>query len=212
MVMYLQDGEVNHGDEGRAVRFEKKMLDWRRDIVGGSKVVTRKEMFTDMCQVENGVKGYWCEGVRCLCARTHWVLQASESFCWDCMHDPCACSTMLVWDKTEEAYYRFFLSCDGKTKKNIWMSKPNGTMATINYKRGEKKRKEREEKEKEEENCAENQNNALNCGYCCHQHAKVAKMEHEESKKQKKQMKEKEETDEGEGIQGDRWTGPLHPL
>ncbi len=66
------------------------------------------------------------------------------------------------------------------------MSKPNGTMATINYKRGEKKRKEREDKEKEEENCAENQNSALNCGYCCHQHAKVAKMEHEESKKQRK--------------------------
>jgi hypothetical protein len=50
------------------------------------------------------------------------------------------------------------------------MSKLNGSMATINYKRREKKRKEREDKEKEEENCADNQKSALNCGYCCHQH------------------------------------------
>jgi hypothetical protein len=53
-----------------------------------------------------------------------------------------------------------------------------------------KKRKERENKEREEENGADNQKSALNCGYCCHQHAKVAKMEHEESKRQK----EKKET------------------
>jgi hypothetical protein len=66
------------------------------------------------------------------------------------------------------------------------MSKPVGSMATISYKRGEKKRKEREDKEREEENCADNQKSALSCGYCCHQHAKVAKMEHEESKRQKK--------------------------
>jgi hypothetical protein len=79
-----------------------------------------------------------------------------------------------------------FLSCDGKTKKNVWMSKPVGSMATINYKRGEKKRKERKDREREDENCADNQKSALNCGYCCHQHTKVAKMEHEESKRQKK--------------------------
>ena len=186
LVMYLKEGEINPGDEGKVVRFEKKMSDWRRDvIVGDSKNLTREDMTSNMCQVENGFVGYWCEGAKCLCARTHWVLQESESFCWDCMHDPCACSTPLVWDATEQAYSRFFLSCDGKTKKNVWMSKPIGSMATIKYKRGEKKRKERENKEKEEENCADNQKRALNCGYCCHQHAKVAKMEHEESKRQK---------------------------
>jgi dipeptidase len=87
---------------------------------------------------------------------------------------------------TEQAEYLFFLSCDGKTKKTVWMSKPIESMATLNYKRGEKKRKERENKEREEENCADNQKNALNCGYCCHQHAKVAKMEQEESKTAKK--------------------------
>ena len=38
LVLYLQEGEVNPGgDEGRVTRFEKKMLDWRRDVVGGSK-------------------------------------------------------------------------------------------------------------------------------------------------------------------------------
>jgi hypothetical protein len=66
------------------------------------------------------------------------------------------------------------------------MLKPIVSMATINCKQGEKKRKEREDKEREEENCADNQKSALNCGYCCHQHAKVAKMEHKVSKRQKK--------------------------
>jgi hypothetical protein len=143
-------------------------------------------MSSNMCQVENGFNGYWCERVKCLCARTHWVLHESESFCWDSMHDPCARSTPLVWDATKQAYHHFFWSCDGKMKKNISMLKPIGSMSTINYKRGEKKRKERENKERGEENCADNQKSALNCGYCCHQHAKVAKMEHEESKRQKK--------------------------
>jgi hypothetical protein len=36
LVMYLQEGEVNPGDEGKVIRFEKKMSDWRRDVVGGS--------------------------------------------------------------------------------------------------------------------------------------------------------------------------------
>jgi hypothetical protein len=65
------------------------------------------------------------------------------------MHDPCACNPPLVWDEEEKAYYSFFLSYDGKTKRIIWMSKPIGTMTTINYRRGERKRKERMEKEKE---------------------------------------------------------------
>jgi hypothetical protein len=73
------------------------------------------------------------------------------------MHDPCACNPPLVWDEEEKAYYSFFLSYDGKTKRIIWMSKPIGTMTTINYRRGERKRKERMEKKKEEETCAENQ-------------------------------------------------------
>jgi hypothetical protein len=37
LVMYLQEGEINPGDEGKVIRFEKKMSDWRRDVVGGSK-------------------------------------------------------------------------------------------------------------------------------------------------------------------------------
>jgi hypothetical protein len=109
LVMYLQEGEINPGDEGKVIRFEKKMSDWRRDVVGGLKNLTREDMSSNMCQVENGFNGYWCEGVKCLCVRTHWVLHESESFCWDCMHDLCACSTPLVWDATEQAYYNFFV-------------------------------------------------------------------------------------------------------
>jgi hypothetical protein len=76
-------------------------------------------------------------------------------------------------------------------KKNIWMTKPIGNMATINSKGGAKKRKERGEKEREEENYAQNQQSAQNYSYCCHQHAKVAKTEQEERKKQMKKQKDK---------------------
>jgi hypothetical protein len=66
-----------------------------------------------------------------------------------------ACKPPLEWDQAEMAYFRFFLSCDGKTKTNLWLTRPASNLATINYKRGEKKRKDRREKEKEEENCAQ---------------------------------------------------------
>jgi hypothetical protein len=75
-------------------------------------------------------------------------------------------------------------------KKNIWMTKPIGTIATINFKRGEKKRKERMEKDRELETCAKNQKTAQMYGYCCHQHEKVATAEHKKSKKQKKKRKD----------------------
>jgi hypothetical protein len=71
------------------------------------------------------------------------------------------------------------------------MTQPTSNLATINYKRGEKKRKkEGQEQVREEENCAEDQQTAQNHGYCCHQHAKVAKTEHEKYKKQPNQTKE----------------------
>jgi hypothetical protein len=63
----------------------------------------------------------------------------------------------LEWEEVEKAYYRFFLSCDGKTKNNFCMMKPIDTMATINFKQGEKKRKQRMEKDREEKTCAKNQ-------------------------------------------------------
>jgi hypothetical protein len=108
------------------------------------------------------------------------------------MHDPCACILSLVWDVSEQAYYRCFLSTDGKTKKKIWMSKPIGSMATINFNGGKKKRKERDEKEREEEDCAGKDQSTQKHGYCCHQHAKVAKTEEqEEEKKQRKLQKGK---------------------
>jgi hypothetical protein len=76
-------------------------------------------------------------------------------------------------------------------KKNIWMKQPTSDLATIDYKRGEKKRKDMREHENEEENCAKDQELAQNHGYCCHQHAKVAKTEHEKYKKQVNRQKEK---------------------
>jgi hypothetical protein len=118
------------------------------------------------------------------------VINKSEANYWDCMHDPCACNPPLIWDLEEKAYCSFFLSCDGKAKRNIWMSKPNGTLAMINYRRGERKRKERMEKVREEKSCAENQEKAQMNGYCCHQHAKVAKKEQEHSKAELKKRKD----------------------
>jgi hypothetical protein len=189
-VMYIQYGEVNPGDEAKVGRLESKMSDWKRDVKGDSKNFTRDEISSDLHEVEKNFDGYWCKGVKCACKRTHWVIRESETNCWDCMHDPCACNPPLEWDEAEKAYFRFFLSCDGKTKTNIWMTRPTSDLETINYKRGEKKRKDRRKKEDEEENCAKDQECAKNHGYCCHQHAKVAKKQHEKYKKQVSRQKE----------------------
>jgi hypothetical protein len=191
-VMQLHDGEVNPGDKAKVERFESKMSNWKRDVTADSKNFTREEMSFDLHQVKSNFDRYWCEGVKCCCERTHWVLHESETNCWDCMYDPCACSPPpLEWDQAEKAYYHFFLSCNGKTKTNIWMTQPTSDLATINYKRGEKKRKDRREQENEEYNYAKGQESAQNYGYYCHQHAKVAKTEHEKYKKQVRRQKEK---------------------
>jgi hypothetical protein len=70
------------------------------------------------------------------------------------------------------------------------MTQPTGDIATINYKRGEKRKKDMIEKEKEEDKCVENQRSVQDDGYCCHQHATVAKKEHDESKQQMKKQKQ----------------------
>jgi hypothetical protein len=189
-IMYEREGEVQPGDEAKVARYESKLFDWKRDVLVGraGNQPTAEDMSHEMTQLQSNLNGYWCEGDKCGCKRTHWVINESETNCWDCMHDPCACNPPLVWDEEEKAYYSFFLSCDGKTKRNLWMSKPKGTLATINYRRDERKRKDRMEKEREEEFCAENQEKAQMSGYCCHQHAKVAKKAHKDSKtKMKKQ-------------------------
>jgi hypothetical protein len=157
-VIYLREGEVNAGDEDNVISYEKKLADWKRDVVDGqsNKKPTREDMPSHFYQLENSFNGYWCKGGTCGCVRTHWVVQASKLNCWECMHNPCACSPSLVWNDEEQAYYHFFLSCDGKTKKNTWMTKPIGNMAKINFKKGEKKRIERGEKEREEERCVLN--------------------------------------------------------
>jgi hypothetical protein len=47
------------------------------------------------------------------------VINESETNCWDYMYDPCAGNPLLISDLEEKAYYSFFLSCEGKTKRNI---------------------------------------------------------------------------------------------
>ena len=127
-----------------------------------------------------------------MCKRTHWVLHDSPSICWDCVHDPCSCEAPLVWDDAEKAYYSFFLSCDGKTKKNIWMTEPDSDIEKVVYRQAEKKRKERIEKREDEENCQHNQQLAKEEGFCCYQHATEMKRESAvklERKEKSKRMK-----------------------
>jgi hypothetical protein len=117
---------------------------------------SREDMASNMVQVENNLEGYWCKGEKCMSSSTHWVLHSSETICWDCWHNPCACLIPLEWDEAEQAYYFFFL-CDGKTKNNIWLSEPASDLVKISYKRKEKKQRDNMRKRKEEEECANNQ-------------------------------------------------------
>ena len=109
-IMYLREGEVNPGDEAKVARYEKKLSDWKRDVHGKSQIIaTKEDMSSEMHQLATNLEGYWCEGVKCMCERTHWVLNESMTNCWECMHDPCACGAPLVWEEEEQAYFRFFL-------------------------------------------------------------------------------------------------------
>jgi hypothetical protein len=92
-----------------------------------------------------------------------------------------------------EAYYQFFLSCDGKNEEKHLDDKADWRHGNNQLQMWEKKRKGRLEKEREEEDCSENQRSAQNYGYCCHQHAMAAKTEHDKHKVQMIKQKEKEE-------------------
>jgi hypothetical protein len=62
-VMYLREGDVKPGDEAKVERLERKLLEWKRNVVRvGKKMPTssREEMAFDMADVENNLEGYWC--------------------------------------------------------------------------------------------------------------------------------------------------------
>jgi hypothetical protein len=93
------------------------------------------------------------------------------------------------WSGTKRSRLIFFLSCDGKTKNNIWLSEPTSDLAKISYKRKEKKQRDNMKKRKEEEECADNQQSAQDEGFCCHHHAKRLKIKEEEERIGKKRAK-----------------------
>jgi hypothetical protein len=150
-VMYLCEGEADPGDEARAERLEWKLANFERDVarvVKEEPASSREGIASDTVDVENKLEGYWCKGEKCLSSRTRWVLHFSETICCDCGHDPCACGAPLVWDEAEQAYHHFFLSCDGKTKSNFWLSEPTSDRARIAFKHKEKKKRQHERKER----------------------------------------------------------------
>jgi hypothetical protein len=203
-IMYLEEGEIQPGDEEKVDRFEKKISEWQRDVVGkdlvkpptyDSQNVRPKKWKTEICnafhEIERDFGGYWCQGEECQCNRSHWVIHASATTCWECMHDPCACDGPLIWDEAENAYYRFFVSGDGMVKQIIWMTEPTSDKGRMLFKRKEKKRKDRLEKEQDLEECHEKQKQAHDQGYCCFEHAKKMKQERQIKQDEKRRKKTK---------------------
>ena len=192
VLMYFIEGQINPGDEEKVKRLEKKISEWQRDVVEekqshpGYVLPSKKQMASDFFQTEWNHSGYWCEGKECYCARTHWVVFSKVTFCYECMHDPCACRPPLFWDTAENAYYRLFQSCDATISRKIWLEEPCSTIEKNKWCRQEMKRKEREAREAEESQCNENQQTAQNLGFCCHTHAVKRKKEKQERKRMKK--------------------------
>ncbi len=152
---------------------------------------SNQQIASDFFQMQWNLSGYWCDGGKCYCARTHWVVFSKDTFCYECMHDPCACRPPLFWDTTEDAYYRLFESCDATISRKIWLEKPSSTIERNKWCRQEKKRKDSEAKEAEMYDCKEKQEKAQNQGYCCHAHAVEIKQE----KKERKRLKKAKEID-----------------
>ncbi len=96
-IMYLHEGEVKPGDKVKVVRYQSKLFDWKGHVIKGddNKLIT-EDMSATIFQLQDNFDGYWCEGEKCECKRTHWVIHASKTNCWDCMHDPCVCNPPLV--------------------------------------------------------------------------------------------------------------------
>jgi hypothetical protein len=63
-VMYLREGEVEPGDEAKVERLERKLSDWKRDVVDrvpvGKELPTqsKEDMASNVVQVESGLGGY----------------------------------------------------------------------------------------------------------------------------------------------------------
>jgi hypothetical protein len=93
------------------------------------------------------------------------------------------------WSGTKRSRSITFFPSDGKTKNNIWLSKPTSDLAKISYKRKEKKQRDNMKKRKEKEECADNQQSAQDEGFCCHHHAKRLKIKEEEERIGKKRAK-----------------------
>ncbi len=110
--MYLHEGEIKPGGEAKVERLECKLLDWKRNVVDrvGKELPTplKEDMASNMVQVGNNLEGTWCKGAKCVGSGTQWDCHPSETSCWDCGHDPCACAAPLVWDEAEQAYYHLF--------------------------------------------------------------------------------------------------------
>ena len=189
-MMYFREGNVYPGDEQKVARLEKQIDDWERDVVQkkhtdeGQMAPTRATMAGDLWELMYGNEGYWCQGKECECDRSHWVRQSAEYFCWECMHDPCACRPPLLYDKPEEAYYRVN-SRGGVTPEKIWMSIPQTTTEVKKWWRDKQKVREYEERQDEMRACREEQEEAQNEGFCCHMHAMKKKEEKEERKNKK---------------------------
>jgi hypothetical protein len=192
-IEYFQDGYVYPGDEQKIARLERQINEWERDVVNkalikpGEMVPTRASMAGDLWREMNKGEGYWCLGHRCECERSHWVRQSAECFCWDCMHDPCACRLPLMWDEAQEAYYRM----NSRTKdapQRTWMSIPNTKPEIEKWRRDKKRFREYEDRMEEMRQCQEDQEEAQKEGYCCQRHAekeKSARLEAKENKKSK---------------------------
>ena len=192
-LMYFRDGFVYPGDEHKVAQLEKQIDDWERDVVNkevplpGKKVPTRQSMASDLWKLMFGGDGYWCQGSECECERTHWVRQSADYFCYECMHDPCACRPPLMWDDAEVAYYRIN-SRNRKTPQKIWMSIPNSTTQVKKWWRDKQKVTEYEDRMEEIRVCHEEQEEAQNKGFCCHMHA-VKKREEKKEENMKKKAK-----------------------
>jgi hypothetical protein len=191
VLMYLGEGQ-QPANENKRLRLEKKISEWKRDVVlpkqssPGFVLPSKQDMASDFFQMEWEHTAYWCEGEECYCKRTHWVVFSKDSFCYECMHDPCACRPPLFWDESEDAYFRLFESCDATISRKIWLEEPSSTLEKNKYCRQEKKRKEQEAREMEEAECNENQQAAQQLGFCCHNHAVLKKKEKTERKQRKK--------------------------
>jgi hypothetical protein len=91
------------------------MTDWKRDVVQGTKTMTKEDILAAMIHLQNGFPGYWCEGESVVVTGhtglSTKVSQTAERACMILVH------ATHRWSGMKMRRHTFDISCQAMVKQ-----------------------------------------------------------------------------------------------